>query len=386
VWRARWTIPALSAAVIRVDAAFGAEAPMRGTVERAAGPVSTVHLEFDRDVARVDDPEPVGITVRVLDAAGYPTDADVRLEADRGQLEPVERIDRGKYRSSLLLRPGSLRASGDVTVVASAVGVLAHGTIRIGPGPAMTVKIDVPDSMHADGVSVASLTVDVADRFGNPSDEPLSGVDARYGEVSPASQIGPGRWAIKYRPRRLSQDAREDIRVRAGTRTSANRAVRLLAPASALTISPIVGLAFRTGPVRPVFGVEVAGWRHVGLAELGLALQGAWWGGETSEAYGVERRLAPLPGRLWRAHRAAAARLQRGARLLTSAAIRSCMASVRTSLRSTLGSEQLTISAPSPARDAAAQRLAGSDLERSAASRSAKARGRSSRLPQTTAT
>ncbi len=274
VWRAKWRVRLREGRTASVAAQFAGGAPVSATLRYVGGPVTELQVEFDRQRAVAGDPKPVSITVRARDAEGNATDADVSIDADFGEMGETSRQALGLYRTQLTV-PAVLVGDRRIFVLARAGSVSTNATLNLAPGPPASVSLDAPDSIPADGSTVCHMSITVADAFGNPADEQPTG-DADYGELGRAARVGPGRWVLDYRPRRLSRDMEDVVRIRAGTSTRM-RALRLVAPLAALSLAPKAGVVLGSGGTRAAFGAEISAWAHLGGAQMGLVLEGSYW-------------------------------------------------------------------------------------------------------------
>jgi len=271
VWLCKWRVRPRAGHTASVAAEFAGGTPASATL-RYVGPVAELQVEFDRQPAMAGNP--VGVTVRVRDAEGNATDADVSIDSDLGAVGEISRQAPGLYRTRLTV-PAVLVGDRTFIVRAQAGSVSAIATLNLAPGPPASVYLEAPDSIRADGSTVCQMGVRVADAFGNPADETPTG-EADHGDLGRAAQVGPGRWVLEYRPRRLSRDIEDVVRIRAGTSTGM-RAVQLVAPMATLSLAPKVGAVLGSGVTRPAFGAEISAWARLGSAQIGLALEGAYW-------------------------------------------------------------------------------------------------------------
>lgn len=278
VWRCRWRVRPSGRARLRgagrtasVTAEFAGGAPVSATL-RYLGPVAELQVEFERQPAVAGNP--VGVIVRARDAEGSAIDADVSIDSDIGEVGETSRQAPGLYRTELTV-PAVLKGDRSIFVLARAGSVSTNATLSLVPGPPASISVDAPDSLRADGSTACQMSVMVADAFGNPADEPPTG-EADYGELGRPVQVGPGVWVLDYRPRRLSRDVEDVVRIRAGT-SSGMREVRLVAPMATLSLAPKAGAVLGSGGTRAAFSAEISAWARLGSAQMGLVLEGSYW-------------------------------------------------------------------------------------------------------------
>lgn len=282
VWLCKWRVRLRVGHTASVTAEFAGEAPASATLRRV-GPVAELQVEFDGQPAMAG--KPVGVTVRVLDAEGNATDADVSIDSELGEVGETSRQAPGLYRTQLAV-PAALGTDRTIVVIARAGSASAKATLNLAPGPPASIDLYTPDSIRADGSTVCQMHVRVADAFGNPADEMPTGA-ADHGELGRAAKVGPGLWVLEYRPPRLSRDIEDEVRIGAGTST-ATRRVQLVAPAAIVSLAPKVGAVLGSGVTSAAFGAEISAWTHLGGAQIGLALEGAYWSlGSSGSVHGL---------------------------------------------------------------------------------------------------
>ena len=274
VWRAAWRVPAGEVGPAAVAAQFPGETSVSSVLGRPAGPAEVLEIEFDRPSAAPGDPTPVSVGIRVRDAVGNPTDAIVEVESDLGELGSPARAELGLYRAALVV-PSALRGNRGIVVFAKTEGLSASGTLPLAPGPPASIRVTPPGTVSGDGRTTAQLEVFIVDAFDNPADEPPEG-KSTHAEFATASRMGPGRWVLPYRPRRLLQDTQDPVRVTSGP-ASETLAVDLVAPRVSFSVGPKLGLALAAGQTSLAIGVEASAWSQFGRTQLGLVLEGSWW-------------------------------------------------------------------------------------------------------------
>jgi hypothetical protein len=283
VWRCKWRVRPSGRAWLRgtdrtasVTAELAGGAPVSATL-RYLGPVAELQVEFERQPAVAGNP--VGVIVRARDAQGSAIDADVSIDSDIGEVGETSRQAPGLYRTQLTV-PAVLKGDRSIFVLARASSVSTNATLNLVPGPPASISVDAPDSLRADGSTSCQMSVMVADAFGNPVDEPPTG-EADYGELGRPARVGPGQWVLDYRPRRLSGDVEDVVRIRAGT-SSGMHEVRLVAPMATLSLAPKAGAVLGSGGTRAAVSAEISAWARLGSAQIGLVLEGSYWSLGTS--------------------------------------------------------------------------------------------------------
>lgn len=266
--------------------------PLARSEAKPARPVASILVEYDHEKALPGSP--VTIVVRTRDRWADPTDADVTLTADVGEVTKPVRVERGTYRARLVV-PTSLPAQRTASVVVRAGGITERSTLPIAAGPPATVTVEGPEALAADGAMAAKFLVRVADEFGNPV-EAVPSVEAARGELRPAVHESPGFWTFVYTPRRLARDDDEVVQVRAADVT-ATKAVRLVAPTTTLfVLGAKGGFVLASRRLRPTIGAEVSGWRRIRGEEVGVVLEGAWWSFGTTDQLQAPGGPATLKG------------------------------------------------------------------------------------------
>jgi hypothetical protein len=226
-WRGRWRVPAGESNAVGIAATFGQDATATAALVRTAGPPASVEVVRDDEAAGgVVTGNPTAVLIRVRDAAGNLTDGTVDVEADSAQVGEPERVERGIYRASLTIPPGS--RSDAVVIVARADRAVGTATLPIAPSAAAVVKITPPGPVRADGSNRAQIEVTVVDAYNNPVNEVPTATASR-GDFGPPFAISPGQWSIPYRPPRISADTTEEVLVRVGG-ASAKVELELTAP------------------------------------------------------------------------------------------------------------------------------------------------------------
>lgn len=313
---------ALRSAVAVSAAAFGVStAVAQGRFESAAAferDVAEVEVAFD--VERGRPGEFAVLRAKLRDAAGRPADATLRVEADGGTVEAPVRVGPGAYTARVAV-PLVLGARRTILVLAAAGRGAASVTLPLGPGPAASVRVDPPGELLADGAS-RPLWVGVSDEHGNPSTEPPRMIAQRGTAVGGPVLLAPGGWIVHYRPPRDTRGGEDVVRIVAGA-AATTTTLRLAPMRPVLSFQGRGGVVFGTGDPSPAVGGEVATWRRVGRADLGLVLAATWW---TNEIHRVVQgpggaleagwRRAWLPITL-----SAASRVGLGSRVMATASI-----------------------------------------------------------------
>jgi hypothetical protein len=274
VWRGRWKVPAGKADETRIGVAFGSEALAWASLTRRAGLPAA--LEIEKDPGGNANGISEAVIVRIRDSAGNLTDGALELEADLVTVGVPVRLERGIYRVPLVVPTEAQGKS--LFVIATANRIIATAPLVIPFPPAATVTVGPHGPILADGSSprrpVVLLPVTVADAAGNPvNDLPVG--SAQLGEFLEALVVGPGSWALPYRPPRVLEDSVDHITVRAGT-VSTHADLQLLADRFSGSVGLKAGIVVASS-VGPAIGVEGSAWASVGGTQLGLTLDLSWW-------------------------------------------------------------------------------------------------------------
>jgi len=300
-WRARWRAVPQEGRTASVAASLAGGSTFTATLERAAGAVAALRIEFDRPTAAPGDPKPVTVTVQARDAAGNLTDAEVAIESDLGGIGELVRVEQGVYRAPLQVAP-ALRGDRSITLEARAGAISSQAVLPLAPGPSESVSIVAPESVPADGRTVRQVSVEVLDAFGNPVEDEKLATESALAELGAPLNVAPGRWIFSYRARRVQRDDDDVVTVRAGTVT-ATRTILLVAPTPRVSIASLVGGVLQSGSFGFALAGDVAVWTRLGSEQVGLALDAAWWSlsssGSTSTAtgsfgYGDKRNYVPV--------------------------------------------------------------------------------------------
>ncbi|MBW1809542.1 MAG: hypothetical protein JRJ87_15215, partial [Deltaproteobacteria bacterium] len=111
------------------------------------------------------------LLVTTIDPYGAPTDmGSVKIGARAGKIGQVKRVAKGLY-EAYYIAPARVSGGKDrVEVVFPGGGQKSHASveIRLLPGPAESLSLEVPQVLAADGRSQAEITVKVKDLAGNP--------------------------------------------------------------------------------------------------------------------------------------------------------------------------------------------------------------------------
>jgi len=275
-WRGRWKIPAAQAEVSLVGAVFGTDAPVMGLLSRTPG--APAALEIEEDPASNAEGVPGAVIVRIRDSAGNLTDTDAPLamESDVAMVGLPVRLERGVYRAPLAI---AAEVQGKAIVTATTNRIFGTNTLTIAPVGTRAAKITIGahPPILADGSArgrLEVLPITVADAAGDPVTDVPAG-SAEQGEFLEALLVGPGSWALPYRPPRVLEDTVDHVTVRAG-KVSATSELQLLAGRFSGSIGPKAGLAVGGG-VGPALGLDGSLWWLVGRTQLGLTLDLSWW-------------------------------------------------------------------------------------------------------------
>jgi hypothetical protein len=215
------------------------------------------------------------VVVRPRDASSQPTDAEVALSSQAGELSEVRRSERGVYRAWLTM-PSTLRGTGLIQVEARSGEVRGGAALPFAPGEPASVVVGGPDSLPGDASVTRLLSIDVADSYGNPVDDVEPSVEAGQATLGEPARVGPGRWMLPYRPRRIGADTDDVVVARAGG-VSGQRTIQLAVAMNRFSLGPKAGVGFQSGGMGLATGVEVAAWARLGKQQAGLVLEGWWW-------------------------------------------------------------------------------------------------------------
>ncbi|HVP67802.1 MAG TPA: hypothetical protein VMT17_11125 [Anaeromyxobacteraceae bacterium] len=289
-WSARWRVVPQEGRAATVAASLPEGATFTASLDRQAGPVAALRIEFDRPTAAPGDPRPVTVTVLARDSAGNLTDAEVSLESDLGGLGDLARTEQGIYRAPLLVAP-ALRGDRAITLEARAGAISEQAVLVLAAGAAEAISIIAPESVPSDGRAVRQITVEVADAFGNPVEDEKLTVESKLGEeVGQPVRVAPGRWIASYKARWSQQDEDDVVTVRAGAITATKR-IALVGPTPRFSFAPKVGAVLQSGAVAFCPSFDAAAWTRLGSEQVGLSLEVSWWElsntGQTSTSSGT---------------------------------------------------------------------------------------------------
>jgi len=274
-WLARWRVIPQEGRTSSVAASLAEGSTFRAILERSAGPVATLHIEFDRPMAAPGDPRPVTVTVLARDAAGNPSDAELSVESDLGGLGDLVRVEQGVYRVPLQVA-SALRGDRAITVEARVGALSEQAVLALGAGAADSISMVAPESVPADGRAVRQITVEVLDSFGNPVEDERVETESNLSELGPAVRVAPGRWIFSYKTRWSQQDREDVVTVRAGA-LSATRTIALVAPAPPFSFAPKVGAAYSESSPALAVSADAAVWIRLGPEQVGLSADASWW-------------------------------------------------------------------------------------------------------------
>lgn len=240
--------------------------------------MSQVELAFEVERGRAGE---TALLVALLrDATGRAVDAPLQVRADCGVVNEPTRIERGIYAARIEL-PRVLGGRRTLLAVASAGASSGSAALPLGPGPAASVRVEVPADVAADGAARA-LWIGVADAHGNPSSE-APRAEARRGSLGDAVPLASGGWMIRYRPPRDTRAGEEVLRVLAGP-AEASTTLRLAPMRPALSFGARAGVVFGTGGPAAAFAGEAAARLATRPLDLTLLLAATWWSTERRDA------------------------------------------------------------------------------------------------------
>lgn len=178
-----------------------------GNSSRSAQPlgiprVPMALLQLDRRSHRMDEPEPLGVTlVSVLENGAGQLELPGRFEPGRGQLGGVVALAPGIFFTTF--RPASSVGRADLiwrhTLPDSGEEQLS-ASVEVLEGAAASIALKVEPARLRTDDPPAAVNLKVFDRLGNPA----TGVEARLvvpvGSIEPLRRIGPGEFVSAYRP------------------------------------------------------------------------------------------------------------------------------------------------------------------------------------------
>ena len=275
-WRGNWRVPAGEANAAAVEAAFGSEARVAASLARTPGPPASIEITQDPASEAGSPGTPTAVLARIRDSAGNLTEALLELESDVAQIGTPVRLERGVFRAPLAVPPGTQESA--IVIIARADRAIASATFSIAPSAAAAIRVTPPGPVRSDGstrAQLAVLEVAVVDALGNPASDVPVGSGGR-GEFREAYPVGPGQWALPYRPPRISEDTAEQVVVRAGA-ASTTVDLKLVARRLFVAVGAKAGVSIGGGRVGPGAGVETGAWTLFGRTQLGLVLDVTWW-------------------------------------------------------------------------------------------------------------
>jgi hypothetical protein len=275
-WRGRWRIPPGEAGAVVVKAAFGTEAPGSASLARTPGLPAAIEITQDPVSGAGPSATPTAVLARIRDSAGNLTDGPLELESDVAQMGAPVRLERGVFRAPLVVPPGTQDKT--LLIMARADRAIATATFSIAPSVAAAVRVTPPGPVRVDGATQAQLVVlevAVVDVSGYPVNDVPVGSGGR-GEFREAYPVGPGQWALPYRPPGISEDTAERVVVKAGA-ASTTVDLKLVARRVSVSLGAKAGVSIGGGSVGPAVGVEAGVWTRFGQTQLGLVLDVTWW-------------------------------------------------------------------------------------------------------------
>lgn len=242
-FEAIWTLPPGAVGedrlVVRLPGSPASRAVIR--LDAIAGPPATVAVAFDREAVVAGSVEEVGVTARVLDAAGNAVDAPVELSAEGGTLSAPAPAGVGAVAARLRVRPGfGGRGEVVITARAPAAGISGSRALPLQPGPPALARFSPQDAvLLADGSHDAALQVTVLDRFDNPV-RATPAISARRGSILGVEPDGDGRWRVRYRPPAVPARTGETVLAQVGQARAT--AELLLVPPHGPALLPAAGV------------------------------------------------------------------------------------------------------------------------------------------------
>jgi hypothetical protein len=320
----RWTLPPGRPGTARVDARLdGDPVPAPSVeVERRAGPPARIVASVDRAVAVAGEP-PVQVDVSVVDAAGNPTGAELRVEPQDALLD-ARRVGPGLWAVGLGVPERLLgRSALDVSIMAG--DAVAATRVALAPAPAASLAVE-PGAREvlADGEEALAVRVELRDRFGNPAPDPPPAA-ASSARVAVSLEREGEAYRVTVRPRRRLVSGEETLTIE-GAGTTERLPVTLRSPEPRLAVAARAGWLAAKGPLRaPYASVEAALWPW---GRYGVSLEAGAFAeervdrvalsGGTVDLRGQVRYLPVVLSGRWRAAVARAGVLHAGAGLLVA--------------------------------------------------------------------
>ena len=276
VFQARWKVDrgAVRQSTVTARIAGKPSSVDIATLERVPGPPHSLAIELDRDQLVAGEGDVLGVTARVLDVAGNPTESAMNVIARPGAVLEWERTGRGRYTGRVQV-PKRRTGRQDLEVKVVAAGPLvATRTVPLLPGPARQVKVEAENGLYADGRS-HELRISLLDQEGNRVDVkgPVAVVAVR-GSVGEPTRHAPGSFRLEYRASLATEDFDDLVVARAGPLEGEAR-LRVRARGGAVVFAPKVGFTLGRGTLRsPSAGAELGFWTRSLGQGFGLVLDG----------------------------------------------------------------------------------------------------------------
>ena len=273
-WRARWAVPAIEASAVRLEARFGREPPAATSLERTPGPPAAIGITRDTEPGGIGE-SASAVLIRVRDSAGNLTDAPLELEADTVKLGSPVRIETGIYRVPVLVLPRNRKQGFAVT--ARTEGATGQASFSTVDSAAAEIRVAPRGPLRAGAFSQGQLEVievAVVDAQGRPVSDPPVGSGGR-GQFRDPFPIGPGRWALPYRPPPITEDTTERVTISAGE-ASTTVELELMVRRISLSAGAKAGWSRSGGTTGLALGAEGGAWARLGRARVGLVLDLGW--------------------------------------------------------------------------------------------------------------
>jgi hypothetical protein len=275
-WRGRWRIPPGEASAAVVKAAFGTEPPGSASLARTPGLPAAIEITQEPSSGAGASATPTSVLARIRDSAGNLTDGPLELESDVAQMGAPVRLERGVFRAPLVVPPGTQDKT--ILIVARADRAIATATFSVAPSVAAAIRVTPPGPVRVDGSTRAQpvvLEVAVVDASGYPVNDVPVGSGGR-GEFREAYAVGPGQWALPYRPPGVSEETTERVVVKAGS-ASTTVDLKLVPRLVFVSLGAKAGVSIGGGSVGPAVGGEAGVWTLFDRTQLGLVLDVSWW-------------------------------------------------------------------------------------------------------------
>lgn len=304
VYQARWRVGAGPLRNTRITARVGGKLPSTAVavLDRVAGEPVAVEVRPDRTIVVPGDGDELGVTAKVVDAAGNVTDTPAKLvvsvgTGETGRLLPdavtewqhtpdgyVGRVRVPRHRSGLQVLELKVIAPGSL---------IGTSTVELVPGEAASVRVEPEQDLLADGRS-RKLRIVLLDSHGNRAESGgAAEVTAARGSLGEPTQVAPGLYVVDYRSPLTAADYDDVVRARVGP-LEGQTEVRVRALGAMVVFGAKGGYA-RTfdGLGSASVGAELGLWRRSLASSFGVVLEGSWSSVSRSDTLSLAG--SPLP-------------------------------------------------------------------------------------------